>query len=207
MGLHKVIFSPAGKPPFKATDLIDARHRYAMTELAVQGNVYFEATDIEIGDPEISYTVNTLKRLRDLYPTDEILFLLGVDAFLDIPHWRQPEELTRLADFAVMTRPGYEMRSLMRSPYIDHDAPSSVAQFGEWDTGRQLFYLSKAASEAAEVPFIVLKGGRRAYIVAVTPLDISATTIRELIRSGTSVKYLLPDVVEQYIHTNGIYKN
>lgn len=70
--LNKVIFMPSGNPPLKTQDLIDASHRYAMARLTTASKVNFVVSDLEIRQIEKSYTVNTIQRLCEIYPGDEL---------------------------------------------------------------------------------------------------------------------------------------
>lgn len=194
--LQKVMFLPAGIPPLKTADLEKSSHRYAMTELAVRGNRHFVVSDIETRTSGKSYTAKTLGELRKRYPHDELLFILGVDAFLDIPHWWHPEEIIAVTDFIIVTRPGYDTRALRSSPYVAADAP--VPPPGS---------LSPEGTPGFAGGSLLLTSGRTATIVSVSPLDISSTTIRMLVKTGYSIKYLLPEAVEDYVHAHGLYRH
>jgi nicotinate-nucleotide adenylyltransferase len=185
LSLDRVLFIPAGVPPLKSADLAEAGLRYSMTELAVSTNGFFEVSDIECASPGASYSVNTVSRLRETYRGSELYFILGVDAFMDIPNWREPERLTGLTDFVVVNRPPYAFTELVTSPYVELEALGEPGEAG-----------------LQRVP---LKGGRTALLADITPLDISATGIRALLRQGRSIKYLLPENVESFIILHGLY--
>lgn len=180
--LDKVIFIPAGTPPIKTSDTLDAHHRYEMTKIALSSNKNFEILDIEVKQKEKSYTINTILALHQIYPNDELFFILGIDAFLDLPNWWQPERIVREIDFIVVSRPGYKLSDIFESPYINkHDI--------------------KGLSE-----FLILNSGRKVYPIQITQMDISSTEIRNTIKKGMSIRYLLPEAVEQYIYKNSLYK-
>ena len=90
LAFDKVLFVPSGTPPLKTEDLTDAQKRFEMARLAVAGNGAFEVLDIECKKPKKSYTVETLEVLLTLYEDAELYFMLGIDAFLDIPNWWMP---------------------------------------------------------------------------------------------------------------------
>lgn len=182
VNLDKVIFIPAGNPPIKISDLSEASHRYEMTSIAVSSNRNFEILDIEIKQKEKSYAINTIKILRQIYPNDELFFILGIDAFLDLPNWWQPERIVKEIDFIVVSRPGYELSDILESPYINK---------------KDLKALSK---------FLILNSGRKVFPIQITQLGISSTEIRNTIKKGMSIKYLLPESVEHYIYKNSLYK-
>jgi|SRR5208283_2023016 len=200
--LDKIIFLPSGTPALKVAGLIDASHRYAMTKLAIDSNTRFLASDIEVSQPEKSYTVETLKRFRELYPAEDLFFILGMDAFLDIPNWWQPDKLIETMDFIVVTRPGYSLIDIAKSPYFNLQAHD----FFNVSSGAMPAYgLRESAPRDGRTCFD-LKGGKRAFVVNLTSLDISSTEIRKLLKEGRSIKYLLPEVVEKYIAMRNLYR-
>ena len=189
-GLDRVFFVPSGNPPLKRKDLTDAGHRYNMVGIAVKGNPYFEVLDIESTRAGKSYTVNTLEQLLKDYNDADFNFILGVDAFLDIPHWHEPEKILSLVNFIVISRPGKSFVDLLHSPYLDMKRTSLAGL----DRG-----------EAAQIS-AVLQSGKRVDLAAVTPIGISSTDIRTYVKKGASIKYLLPAEVESYIISNNLYK-
>ena len=84
-----------------------AAHRLAMLRLAVEGDPYFDVSTVEIERGGPTYTVETLAALRaELGPAVELVFILGEDALLDMPHWRDPAGILRLARLGVAARGG-----------------------------------------------------------------------------------------------------
>jgi nicotinate-nucleotide adenylyltransferase len=78
-----------------------------MLRLAVAGDPYFHVSTVEIDRGGPTYTVETLAALRgELAAADELVFILGEDALLDLPHWRDPAGILRLATLGVAQRPG-----------------------------------------------------------------------------------------------------
>jgi nicotinate-nucleotide adenylyltransferase len=105
-GLDRVIFIPAAVPPHRSATVAGARDRLEMTRLAIDDEKGFEVSDVEVRRPGVSYTVDTLRELRHLYPDDELFLVLGWDAAKLFPTWRDPEEVRRLASLVIVTRPG-----------------------------------------------------------------------------------------------------
>jgi len=188
IGLDKVIFIPSGNPPIKTKDLIESSYRYAMTRLATGSNDNFVVSDIELKETEKSYTVNTLQQLGKAYAGDKLFFILGIDAFLDITNWWQPERLISMVDFILMTRPGFDFVDIKKSPYITK------------------YSIQNTVSENTVSEFWLLTSGKKVFPVKTTPLSISSTQIRRLLKDRSSIKYLLPEAVEDYIYTNNLYK-
>lgn len=107
LNLDKVIFIPTGIPPHKKLENIEAYHRLEMTKLAITGNDKFEVFDIEILNQGTSFTVDTVGKLRLLYPDIEFYFITGADSILDIPKWKDPYKLMSLCKFVCVKRPNY----------------------------------------------------------------------------------------------------
>jgi nicotinate-nucleotide adenylyltransferase len=108
LGLDLLLFVPAGLPPFKQTSVVaDANHRLEMTRLATNGNKQFIVSDIELKRAGVSYTVDTIRELREIYGNQtEIVLLLGSDCAAGITTWYQSEKLLRMTSIAIAERPG-----------------------------------------------------------------------------------------------------
>jgi nicotinate-nucleotide adenylyltransferase len=108
-GLDKILFIPAAVPPHKKDrDIAGWRHRFRMVELACESNPAFEPSRLE-EEQETSYTIHTLERLlKKLGPDDDLFFLMGADAFADIDIWYRKEDVFRLVEFIVVSRPGHQ---------------------------------------------------------------------------------------------------
>lgn len=105
-GMSRVLFIPAAHPPHKVdTTGASYEDRYRMVELACAGEPRFEPSRIEEGAGK-SYSIETIEKLRS---ADEALyFIIGADAFAEIRTWKRWEDVIRLTDFIVVTRPGHE---------------------------------------------------------------------------------------------------
>ena len=187
LGFEKILFIPSGNPPLKTKDLADASHRYEMTRLSIDTNPFFDISDIECRGSRKSYTVETFAALGERHPENEFFLILGNDSFLDIPVWYQPERLMELANFVVVSRPGFRFSGL--SPKIPV-APEA---------------LSGLDAHALEMYHQCLESGRDLFLLNITPMDISATAVRMTVREGKSIKYLLPETVESYIISHKLY--
>lgn len=117
-GFEKIIFIPSHIPPHKKVDKNLSLHRLNMVKLAVCSHKGFEVSDIEYKDNGKSYSLNTVKKILDLYNLEPPLnFIIGTDAFAGLKSWYKWEELAKLVHFIVFPR-GVE---------IDHD------KFAEFD--------------------------------------------------------------------------
>lgn len=107
-GLDEVLFIPNAVPPHKSgVTATPFRDRYRMVELACAQEPGFVASRIEEGT-ERSYSINTIERLRAERPTDELLFLIGADAFAEIQTWFRWKDVIAAVEFIVVTRPGHD---------------------------------------------------------------------------------------------------
>ena len=188
---ERLLLIPAGSPPFKKPNLIDAHHRYKMTELAVKGSKSIEVSDIEVKAGKTSYSVETISKLKNRYKNSEFFFIIGIDAFLDLPKWKQPLKLIELTNLVIISRPGFCFAGMSSSPYLSNVSARDLRGF---DKGKSTRFALK------------LPSGKKAFLCKVTGFDISASSIRGLVKKGKNIKYLLPESVESYIISNRLYK-
>jgi nicotinate-nucleotide adenylyltransferase len=107
--LDQVIFIPCLRSPHKTRQkLSPAKDRFQMIRLAVEGNPSFCVSDIELKRRGVSYTVDTLRRLKDVYSESQIYFLTGSDVLNELGTWKDPERIYRLAKVVIATRPGFD---------------------------------------------------------------------------------------------------
>ncbi len=105
LGLDEVLFLPAGQPWRKAGRMIASNeHRLAMLRRALEDEPAFQVSRLELERPGPSYTADTLEAIRDDRPEDELFFLLGEDALMDLPNWARPQRILELARLAVARR-------------------------------------------------------------------------------------------------------
>ncbi len=191
-GLDKVYFLPTAVPPHKKRRGASAEDRWNMVQLAIAGNPLFEASRHEMDREGPSYTIDTVRWFRKNHP-GELYFILGLDAFGDIHQWKSAKALLRSCNFIAVSRPGGE----------PGDAAARLAE----------------KFHALGLPLKRLKGGRgqaallraegsphRIAVCRIPEMDVSSTAVREKVKAGESVKYLVPDAVEHYITERGIYK-
>lgn len=103
--LDKVIFVPVGKAPHKEGVEVDKFDRFNMVKLAIESNSNFEISSIEIDKHKKTYTIDTIKELKNNIDA-EIFFITGSDAILMIDTWKDYKELLSLVKFIGATRPG-----------------------------------------------------------------------------------------------------
>lgn len=102
--LKKVIFLPNAVPPHKKREsLISAGHRFNMVKLATQGNSFFEVSDYEIKRTEPSYTIDTMRYMKNRYSA-ELYFIIGADSLYTLHLWKSYKELIKECCFIVADR-------------------------------------------------------------------------------------------------------
>ena len=105
--LSRVLWVPAGDPWRKTRrSVTPAKHRLALVRLAIEGQPAFVLCPLEVERGGPSYSVDTLEELNRQHPGAQLFFLLGLDAVEDLPNWREPERLIRLATVAAVPRGG-----------------------------------------------------------------------------------------------------
>jgi nicotinate-nucleotide adenylyltransferase len=163
----RVLFVPAYIPPHKADVAVtDAEHRLAMVRLAIRGNRDFDVSDIEIRKGGRSYTIETLRMLRERVRRGvEIVLVVGADQVREFETWKDYRTLAEEFCLVLTTRAGYSE-----------------------DLRRGKEYLADAR------------------VVEIPDIDISSTMIRERVREGRSIRYLVPGKVEEYIRARGLYR-
>ena len=107
LGLDQVLFVPVHEPPHKAIEADPGvSHRVAMCRIAVAGDDSLDVSTVEADVPGPSYTVDTLSRLHDDRPGDQLTFIVGGDMALSLPSWREPAAILSLAELGVAEREG-----------------------------------------------------------------------------------------------------
>jgi nicotinate-nucleotide adenylyltransferase len=173
--LAEVRFVPAASPPHRDQPLAEAPLRLRMVEAATADEPAFVVDDRELRRAGVSYSVDTLAELRVELGERPICLLLGMDAFLGLPHWHRWRDLFDLAHVVVAHRPGWK-------------APT-MGPLGEVMVDRG----TGAVRDLHDRP------AGRVYVHAVTQLEISSTELRQLIVAGRDPRYLVPDAVRSII--------
>ena len=182
LALEELRLVPNFRPPHRESPSVAAEHRLAMVRLAVDGLAPIAVDDRELGRDKPSYTLDTLQSLRsELAAEDQLLLLLGWDAFCGLPSWHRWEELLQHCHIVVLQRPD-----------ADVEPPQALRDL--------------VAARSVSDPQALQGPGGNITFVWQTPLAVSATQIRQLLASGKSVRFLVPDAVLAYIEAHGLYR-
>jgi nicotinate-nucleotide adenylyltransferase len=190
-------FIPASRPPHKLKQhLAPFPHRFAMTSLACTEHPHFVPSLAEAGEDfsgtQLHYSVDTVRYFRHAYNLqgDRIFFIIGADAFLDIPVWKEYETLLGLCDFIVANRPGIRTEALRL--VIPPDLIARPDAKKEPDTPPSQVVAHLRATSV--------------YLLENVATDVSATDIRRRANRGQSIHGLVSVRVEEYILKQGLYR-
>ncbi|MBV1885300.1 MAG: nicotinate-nucleotide adenylyltransferase [Gammaproteobacteria bacterium] len=183
IGLHEIRLLPCHIPGHRASPFESTEHRLEMIRIAIEGEEGLLLDPRECEKNETSYTVNTLREMREeLGINHSICLIMGMDSFCTLPHWHRWQEILKLCNIIVAHRPGSQfgtqvpLSSLLSRCRINH--PSML--------------LEQPA------------GG--IWMQHTTNIAISSTQIRQLIAQQRSVRYLLPDAVWNHIQEHQLYQ-
>ncbi len=111
--LDKVVFIPCRKPPHKdAAPLVSAEHRLAMLEMAIEDDIRFETSRVEIDRQGPSYSIDTVRSFAEEYPGQELFFIIGADTLPELHLWKDIGKLLEMCRFISFERPGTDTCSL-----------------------------------------------------------------------------------------------
>lgn len=182
--LDQFVFIPAFHAPHKLrTKPTSAYDRYAMLCLATQANSRFRVTKMELELPERPYSVETLARINEELPNEEIYFVMGGDSWRDITNWRQWETVLSLSNHIVVTRPGAEISF----SHVTDEVRNRLTDL-------------RCTGNKHQTPN---DGEHRIYVTDKVNMDVSASEIRRKIRSSdrswiTDVPVEVANYIEKY---------
>ena len=172
---------PAGTPPHRSNTIASGIHRLAMLRLAVAEHSGFRVDDREVRREGNSYMADTLREIRDETGDSPLMLIIGQDAANALDSWHQWRTIFDLAHLVIMRRP-----------------ESRLAWSGELQNQMER-RLARNPEQLRE------RAGGLILPLEVTQLAISSTGIRTQLLAGQSPRFLLPDVVIDYIEQNKLY--
>ena len=185
LGLAAVRWLPNSIPGHRERPRAGAADRLAMLHLALDDEARFIIDPSELWQVEATYSVNTLARLRDeLGAQVPLVFIIGADHLLTLQRWRDWKTLFDLSHFAVAERPGHQIRESAMTPEV-------AAEY---------------ARRKAPIKAISMRPAGCIVGFPIAPMEISSTSIRAAIASGTSAGELLPAQVLDYIDSKCLYR-
>jgi nicotinate-nucleotide adenylyltransferase len=186
--LDRILFIPSYIPPHKdSREVVAVEHRLKMVEIACQNHPKILVSEREARNPGRSYSILTLKKLKEINKEDQFFFILGSDAFMEIETWKDYTELLKQCAFVVISRPGYAFEMLGKViERIKNN--NSLKVFGP------------------ELPEKVELKEESIYLLKIRTPSISSSEIRKRLQAGLSISGLVPPGVEDYIHKFNLYK-
>jgi nicotinate-nucleotide adenylyltransferase len=208
--LGRIYFVPANIPPHKQRQPVTSYfHRYAMVVLATMDDKTFMPSLLEApnvapaeavrgkgkAEPIVAtpnYSIDTVRRAKStLKKSDNLFFLIGVDAFDEIAKWHEAEALFRECEFIVASRPGYSLADVANAlPPRLRPAAAVTKPF---------------AKQPAKGDLVL--SGVTVHLLENVHQPISATSIREAITAKRSLKKFVEPQVEEYIRKIDLYRN
>jgi nicotinate-nucleotide adenylyltransferase len=181
LGLTEVILMPAAVPPHRAAPATSPFHRFAMVAIASSEHPHWSASDYELRASGRSYTSATLAHFHAMgYGAHELYFIIGADAFADIPLWKDFPAILDAAHFAVVSRPGHPVDTLRETlPALE---------------SRVIRPLAAPAARGTAIIFI-----------DAPTANVSSTEIRRRLSHGESVDGLLSARVRDHIERHQLY--
>jgi nicotinate-nucleotide adenylyltransferase len=200
--LQRILWVPVGIPPHKQTQpLSPFIHRFAMLALSTAEEKAFVPSMLEAPPDETpsrrerqakpNYSIDTVRQLkRSLKASDQIFFLIGIDAFAEISKWHAAEELLRECEFVVAGRPGYSLADVANA------LPEKLRPREE---------VTKPFQKHPASGDLVLRGAT-IHLLGDLRQPASATAIRQAVSAGKSLGRFLDPRVAEYIRKVGLYR-
>jgi nicotinate-nucleotide adenylyltransferase len=170
-GFDRLHFIPAAEPPHRPRPMAPTEIRLQMLEAALAGEKDTVLDRREVERPGTSWTIDTARSLRKEYPDHALCLLLGMDAFLGLPDWRDSDRLLDYVNIIVARRPGTNLPNSGRLGRLLEARRVEPSPDRDWEKAGQII------------------------VQDVTQLEVSATDLRASIRAGVEPRYLVPDAV------------
>ena len=186
--LDAIHFIPSARPPHKSPpELAQFVHRYAMVALACAEHPGFVPSLAEAPldgtAPRVFYTIDTVRRFRREYPEDHLYLILGADQFLEIPTWKNYDALLDACDFIIASRPGFRLDAL-----------------------RLVIPPEKLGRGETHSPHKIVLRKSTVHLLATVTSHVSSTEVRQRLEHRQTIRGLVPALVEDYIHTQALYR-
>ncbi len=180
--LDRVLMMVAATPPHRDPPVVSPEDRLQMVKLAVREFPGLTASDIELVREGTSFTLDTVKEVRESAGGALIWMALGGDAYALIHSWHRPEDVLAQTHLVVLTRPGYS---------VDLMAPLPESLYERYTLSGEIY---------------VHDSGATLRTLPVSPLDVSSSMIRKAVSEGNSIRDLVTAEVLQYIRQKGLYR-
>ena len=178
----EIRFIPVNIPAHREMPIASSSDRKNMIELAIADETNFKQDCRELDCEDTSYSIKTLKSLRQDFTQDSLSLIVGQDAFNKIDSWKDWQELLHYAHIIVANRP--------------NEASNNVSsELQNW--------IEKNKTECKTE--INNKASGKLYFINIPELDISSSMIRENIKQQKPIEDLIPKTNQTYIKENNLY--
>ncbi|PAJ73217.1 nicotinate-nicotinamide nucleotide adenylyltransferase [Pseudoalteromonas sp. NBT06-2] len=179
--LDKLYFMPCATPVHKSASNISSNDRAHMVNLAIKDNHHFALDDRELRRTGASYSVLSLRELKQEFPEQSILFLIGMDSLNTLNSWYQWQEITQLCHLIICKRPRQTFSPNQEiQAYLNQAATTNNSDLNTYQSGK-------------------------AYFLNTPEFDIASSEIRQALMVNSELEGLLPDSVLNFIKKNNLY--
>jgi len=181
VSLSEVRFLPWPMHSLRVNPSVGGSLRLDMVRAAVSCHSIFKTDDRAFSRELPVYTYDVLSEIRNEHPLLSLCFLSGMDSFVRIDRWHRWQEILNLVHIVVAHRPGSDLPQsgpvyeLLRERGVETPAALRTSRFGH------------------------------IFVAPVTPLEISATALRQSIRAGVDPRFLVPEPVREIILEKACY--
>ncbi len=182
--LSHVLFIPLNIPAHRSAPLASSLHRKQMIELAIHDNHEFKLDTTELDSKATSYTVNTLRKLRQTYITSPLCLIMGRDAFNTIDKWYEWNKLLDYSHILVATRHGEN----------HHNCSNDVQSWTEQHTSNNLNDINN-------------KTAGNIFFFDIPAIDISSSMIRQKLSQAQDISPLVDKTTLTYIKQHHLYQD
>ena len=185
LGIDQISLMPAHLPPHKNTVSASAQQRVDMVQLVCNNEPLFDCDQRELKRSSLSYTIDTLKEIKNSHTNTRIFFIIGMDSLLTFTQWHQWQEILTLCHLVVNCRPNYPLGTLGAST-------------------QELLAKHKLGLEFQ--PQYITKDAGYILFPSNVQLEISSTAIKTRIKAQQNCQELLPENVLNYIEKHQLYR-
>jgi nicotinate-nucleotide adenylyltransferase len=179
---QEIRFLPTARSPLKASTTASNTDRKALVHIAIRGKERLTLDDRELTQAPPNYSIDTLQTLRtELGPEQPLVFILGMDSFLELPRWKNWQQLTDYAHLLVVNRPGHP--------------PVFSPELADWLEKHRITGAQPLESRAL--------GG--VLLVEMAPYAVASRDIRAAILAGRDTSHWLNPAVQDYIDQHHLY--
>ncbi|VAW72155.1 Nicotinate-nucleotide adenylyltransferase [hydrothermal vent metagenome] len=197
--LSCVHFIPCKTPVHRDKPMLAPEQRLHLLTLAIQDQVKFVADDRELRRESSSYMIDTLGSLRDEFPEQPLLLMIGADAFAQFDQWHRWQDILTQAHLVLMQRPG------LNQSYAPESYSAVLAEeLRQRMVGPAMDSPHKISGNLHQL--LAKKSAGSIICVPVTQLEISASEIRKKLKMGQGIDYLLPESVQKEVLNQNYYQ-